>query len=78
MGYCIITTKGDKMKNFTDFELTAIENAYEEVGIILHDHGDEIDFDDAIEEAAYIHDLDDKMIKALKAQLFNADSPYHQ
>ena len=66
------------MKNFTDFEAIAIENAYEECLLILKENGDDIDFEDAIEEAAFIHDLDDKMIKALKAQLSNADSPYHQ
>ena len=64
------------MNNFTDFERIAIENAYEELLLILKEQGDNKEFSVAIEEAVFIHDLDENMEDALKAMIVNEDSPY--
>ena len=71
------TTKEIFMNNFTDFELIAIENAYEELLIILKEQGDDKEFSVAIEEASFIHDLDENMENAVKEMFDNQDSPFY-
>ena len=65
------------MNSFTDFEHIAIENAYEETLLILKEQGETKEFSIAIEEAVFIHDLDENMETALKSMLSNQESPYH-
>jgi len=65
------------MNDFTDFELIAIENAYEELLLILKEQGDDKEFSVAIEEAVFIHDLDENMENAVKEMYDNQDSPYY-
>ena len=65
------------MKNFTDFERIAIENAYEEMLIIMKEQGDDKELSVALEEAVFIHDLDEDMEKALIEMYDNQDSPYY-
>jgi len=65
------------MNDFTDFEHIAIENAYEELLIIMKEQGDEEDFWVALEEAVFIHDLDENMEKAVVDMYDNEDSPYY-
>jgi len=64
-------------RTFDDFDLIAIENAYEELLLILKEQGEDKEFSVAIEEAVFIHDLDDDMEDALKAMYDNQDSPYY-
>lgn len=72
------TTQEIFMNNFTDFEHIAIENAYEELLLILKEQGDDKEFSVAIEEAVFIHDLDENMEDALKEMYDNQDSPYYE
>ena len=65
------------MNNFTDFEHIAIENAYEELLIILKEQGDDKEFSVALEEAVLIHDLDENMEKAVVDMYDSEDSPYY-
>tara|TARA_Y100000114_G_scaffold94041_1_gene87411 strand:+ start:7004 stop:7216 length:213 start_codon:yes stop_codon:yes gene_type:complete len=65
------------MNDFADFEHIAIENAYEELLLILKEQGENKDFSVALEEAVLIHDLDENMEDALKAMIVNEDSPYY-
>jgi hypothetical protein len=65
------------MNNFTDFEIIAIENAYEELLIILKEQGDDKEFSVALEEAVFIHDLDENMEKAVVDMYDSEDSPYY-
>ena len=65
------------MNDFTDFEHIAIENAYEELLIIMKEQGDEEDFWVALEEAVFIHDLDENMEKAVIDMYDSEDSPYY-
>jgi hypothetical protein len=65
------------MNNFTDFEHIAIENAYEELLIILKEQGDDKEFSVALEEAVFIHDLDENMEKAVVDMYDSEDSPYY-
>jgi hypothetical protein len=65
------------MNDFTDFEHIAIENAYEELLIIMKEQGDEEDFWVALEEAVFIHDLDENMEKAVVDMYDSEDSPYY-
>jgi len=65
------------MNNFTDFEIIAIENAYEELLIILKEQGDDKEFSVALEEAVFIHDLDENMEKAVIDMYDSEDSPYY-
>ena len=65
------------MNDFTDFEHIAIENAYEELLIILKEQGDDKEFSVALEEAVFIHDLDENMEKAVVDMYDSEDSPYY-
>ena len=65
------------MNNFTDFEHIAIENAYEELLIILKEQGDDKEFSVALEEAVFINDLDENMEKAVVDMYDSEDSPYY-
>ena len=65
------------MNDFTDFEHIAIENAYEELLIILKEQGDDKEFSVALEEAVFIHDLDEYMEKAVVDMYDSEDSPYY-
>ena len=67
--------KNPKVRNV--FERIAIENAYEEMLIIMKEQGDDKEFSVALEEAVYIHDLDEDMEKALIEMYDNQDSPYY-
>ena len=64
-------------RTFDAFEWIAIENAYEELLLILKDQGEDKEFSVAIDEAVFIHDLDDDMEDALKTMYDNQDSPYY-
>jgi len=64
-------------RTFDDFEWIAIENAYEELLLILKDQGEDKEFSVAIDEAVFIHDLDEEMEDALKEMYDNQDSPYY-
>jgi hypothetical protein len=63
--YITPQTKDKTMTRFTDYELIAIENAYEELLIILEEQGVYINLRAAINEAVYMYDLDSKMEKEL-------------
>jgi len=65
------------MNDFTDFEHIAIENAYEELLIILKEQGDDKEFSVALEKAVFIHDLDENMEKAVIDMYDSEDSPYY-
>ncbi len=65
------------MNDFTTEDWIAIENAYEEMLIIMKEQGDDKEFSVALEEAVYIHDLDEDMEKALIEMYDNQDSPYY-
>ena len=65
------------MNNFTDFEHIAIENAYEDLLIILTEQGDDKEFSVALQEAVFIHDLDENMEKAVVDMYDSEDSPYY-
>ena len=65
------------MNDFTDFEHIAIENAYEELLLILKEQGENKDFSVALEEAVYIHDLSENREVAILAIIANEDSPYY-
>ena len=64
-------------RTFDDFEWIAIENAYEELLLILKDQGEDKEFSVAIDEAVFIHDLDEEMEDALKTMFQNEESPYY-
>ena len=63
---------------FTEEQLTDIENAYEELLIIMReqerDYG-EMDFHNALEEVVSIHDLDYDMEKAVVDMYDSEDGP---
>ena len=66
------------MNDFIDLETwITIESAYEETLLILKEQGGDKEFSVAIEEAVFIHDLDDDAETALRSMLSNQDSPYH-
>ena len=65
---------------FTEEQLTNIENAYEELLIIMREQEEEygeMDFHNALEEVVYIHDLDDDMEKEVVDMYDSEDSPFH-
>ena len=65
---------------FTEEQLTDIENAYEELLIIMREQEEkygEMDFHNALEEVVYIHDLDDDMEKEVVDMYDSEDSPFH-
>jgi hypothetical protein len=68
------------MRLFTYTEQETIESAYEELLLImkeqLRDNG-EMEFSVAMEEAAFIHDLDNEMEDAVKAMYDNDQSPFY-
>jgi len=65
-------------RTFDDFEWIAIENAYEELLLILKEQGEDKELSVAIDEAVFIHDLDERMENALKTMYGNQDSPYNK
>ena len=48
-------------KTFTDFELIAIENAFEALLTELDESGDDFEFSEALENIAFAYDLDERM-----------------
>jgi hypothetical protein len=53
----------------TDYELIQIENAFEDASGLIEEQ--DLSLTEAIEEAAFIHDLDENQIKALRRMLIN-------